>query len=100
MTPRHAITGAAVANCLGADNRTAFDRAFAGTDAFSPSTAFSDFPFVTSLGILPPLSISAEDRLACTPTRLANVALASVIQLRPSVRAAGPPLRSIWRPPP
>ena len=88
MTSGHAITGAALSNCLGTDSRTAFESAFAGTDAFSPSTAFSDFPFATSLGVMPMPTIADEDRLACTPTRLASVALASVRQLRPAVRGA------------
>ena len=82
------ITGAAAANCLGIDNPTVFDRAFASVDAFSPSTEFFDFPFVTALGIMPALEVTDEDRLACTPTRLAVVAFASVRQLRPAVRAA------------
>jgi len=83
-----AITGAAVANCLGTDTPTVFDRAFAGIEAFSPATAFFEFPFATVLGILPALEVSTDDGLACTPTRVANVAFASVRQLRPAVRAA------------
>lgn len=86
MTARHAITGAAVANCLGTDNSTVFERAFAGVDAFSPASEFFPFPFETALGIMP--ALVTEDRLACTPTRLATVALASVRQLRPAVRTA------------
>lgn len=88
MTAGHAITGAAVANCLGTDNRSVLERAFAGVDAFSPSTAFFDFPFTTALGVMPAVRFADEDRLACVPTRLATVALASVRQLRPAVRAA------------
>jgi 3-oxoacyl-[acyl-carrier-protein] synthase-1 len=83
----HAITGAALANCLGADNRTVFERAFAGTDAFAPGSAFHELPFATTLGIMPAPPPS-PDVLACTPSRLATVALASVRQLRPAVRAA------------
>jgi 3-oxoacyl-[acyl-carrier-protein] synthase-1 len=84
----HAITGAALANCLGTDNRTVFERAFAGADGFSPGNAFFDFPFATALGIMPALEPSDDDVLDCTPTRLATIALASVRQLRPAVRAA------------
>ena len=86
VTARHAITGAALANCLGTDNGAVFERAFAGVDAFSPSSEYFSFPFSTALGLMP--ALATEDRLACTPTRLAGVALASVRQLRPSVRAA------------
>lgn len=87
----HAITGAAVANCLGTDNRTVFERAFAGADAFAPGSAFHEFPFATALGIMPgldPAPSDPEEILACTPTRLATVARASVRQLGPAVRAA------------
>ena len=45
------VTGVALANCLGADSATVFERAFAGVDAFSPASAFFEFPFQTSLGI-------------------------------------------------
>lgn len=86
MTARHAITGAAVANCLGTDTGTVLERAFAGVEAFSPASAFFAFPFETALGIMPALHV--DDRLACTATRLATVALASVHQMRPAVRAA------------
>ncbi len=86
MTARLAITGAAVANCLGTDNGTVFERAFAGVDAFTPASEFATFPFETALGLMP--ALATEDRLACTPTRLAGVALASVRQLRPAVRSA------------
>jgi len=88
VTGGHAITGAAVANCLGADTPTVFERAFAGNDAFSPATAFFEFPFATALGLVPAFEPSADDLLACTPTRVATVALASIRQLRPAVRAA------------
>jgi 3-oxoacyl-[acyl-carrier-protein] synthase-1 len=84
----YAITGAAVANCLGADNRTAFDAAFSGVEAFAPATAYFDFPFATVLGVMPSSTSTDEDRLDCAPTRLATVALASVRQIRPQVRAA------------
>lgn len=88
MSTGHAITGAAIANCLGADNRTAFDAAFAGVEAFSPATAYFDFPFSTVLGVLPMYATTEEDHLDCAMTRLAHVALASVRQIRPQVRAA------------
>lgn len=88
MTSGLAISAAAIANCLGAENRTAFDAAFSGVEAFSPATAYFDFPFSTVLGVLPPYALADEDRLECTMTRLANVALASVRQIRPQVRAA------------
>ncbi len=88
MSEGHAITGAAVANCLGIDNATVFERAFAGAEAFSPSGAYHEFPFTTQLGILPAFTPGPDEVLACTPTRLANVALASVRQLRPAVRAS------------
>lgn len=88
MNEGHAITGAAIANCLGTDNATVFERAFEGAEAFSPSAAYHEFPFTTALGILPAFTPGPDDVLACTPTRLANVALASVRQLRPHVRAA------------
>ena len=81
----HAITGVALANCLGVDNGTVFERAFAGVDSFSPGSAYFDFPFETALGILPSLPPAELD---AAPTRLAAVALASVRQLRPTVRAA------------
>ncbi|HEY4057065.1 MAG TPA: beta-ketoacyl synthase N-terminal-like domain-containing protein [Kofleriaceae bacterium] len=79
------VTGMAIANCLGIDNDTVFDRAFKGGDAFSPADAYAELPFPAVLGIMPP--IAAND-LDCTPTRIANVAFASVRQLRPAVRAA------------
>jgi 3-oxoacyl-[acyl-carrier-protein] synthase-1 len=91
VTAGHAITAVAVGNCLGTDNHTVFERAFAGADAFSDRSAFAEFPFPTALGVMPALPPSAsadDDRLACTATRLATVALASVRQLRPAVRAA------------
>jgi len=81
----YAITGAAIANCLGADNRTAFDAAFAGAETFSPAAAYFDFPFPTVLGVLP--AYQAEP-LDCAMTRLATVALASVRQIRPQVSTA------------
>lgn len=92
MTRGHPITAVAIANCLGTDNRTVFERAFAGADAFSPASAFYEFPFATVLGIMPsPLSSGAAwsaQGLDCIPTRLATVLLPSVRQLRPAVRAA------------
>ncbi len=107
MTTAHAITAAALANCLGTDSRTVLDRAFAGADAFSPAGAFHEFPFPTMLGVMPgidrqrererPLWIEPrdatrggidDDGLDCIPTRLAMAALPSVRQLRPAVHAA------------
>ena len=85
----HAITAAALANCLGTDRRTVLDRAFAGDDGFAPASAFYAFPFPTMLGILPrpapPPDAAPERRI---PTRLAEVSLPSVDQMRPAVRAA------------
>jgi len=92
MTAGHVVTGAALANCLGTDSRTVFERAFAGEgpdgDAFSPASAFSEFPFPTQLGIMSGAAPSDEDVLDCAPTRLATIALASMRQLRPAVRGA------------
>jgi 3-oxoacyl-[acyl-carrier-protein] synthase I len=102
VTRGHAITAAALANCLGTDRRTVLDRAFAGDDAFSPADAFYEFPFPTMLGILPGINawrglrvagsqaspLGDDDAIDCVPTRLAMVALPSVRQLRPAVRAA------------
>ena len=97
MTTAHAITAAAIANCLGTDGRTVLDRGFAGDDAMSPAGAFGEFPFATVLGVMPGISarrgLRAADgvpdhELDCTPTRLAMAALPSVRQLRPAVRAA------------
>ncbi|CAN5491947.1 beta-ketoacyl-[acyl-carrier-protein] synthase family protein [soil metagenome] len=75
---RYAITGAAIANCLGADHATVMDRAFAGSDGFSPANAFAELPFVTSLGVMP----------IDEPMRLPGVALPAVRELAPAVRAA------------
>lgn len=89
MTGGHAITAAALANCLGTDNRTVFECAFRGAEAFSPASAFYGFPFTTMLGVMPSASERDEaDALACIPTRLARVTQASVRQLRPGVAAA------------
>lgn len=100
MTTAHAITAAALANCLGTDSRTVLDRAFAGDDAFSPASALHEFPFPTMLGIMPGIERhrglratdsarnSDHDALDCIPTRLAMAALPSVRELRPAVRAA------------
>jgi 3-oxoacyl-[acyl-carrier-protein] synthase-1 len=87
VTAGHAITGAALANCLGTDSRTALDRGFAGVDAFAPGAAFCELPFPTVLGIMPGLAAAASRELDCTPTRLATVALAAVRQLVPAARA-------------
>ena len=73
------ITGAAIANCLGTDNRTVLDRAFAGTAAFSPASAYCDVPFETVLGVMPVLP---AEGLACVMTRVAQIAFASVAQLQ------------------
>ncbi len=86
MTAGYPITGAAIANCLGMDNATAFERAFSGADAFSPAAELHAFPFATVLGVMPASPV--EHRLSCTPTRQAAVAFASVAQLRPAARAA------------
>ncbi len=88
MSRGHAITGVAVANCLGADTETVFEHAFTGTDTFCPANTFFEFPFTTVLGILPSLRSSAAELPGCTSTRLSSVALASARQLRPSVQAA------------
>ena len=88
MTQPHVITGAALANCLGLDNRTVFERAFAGADAFLPGSAFCELPFATALGVVPAIQRTDDDALDCVATRLATLALASVRQLRPAVRGA------------
>lgn len=92
MTRGHPITAVAIANCLGTDNRTVFERAFAGADAFSPAGACYELPFATVLGIMPgPLTSGAAwsaQGLDYVPTRLATVLSPSVRQLRPAVRAA------------
>jgi 3-oxoacyl-[acyl-carrier-protein] synthase-1 len=75
----YAITGAAIANCLGTDNRTVLDRAFAGTAAFAPANAYYDVPFTTVLGVMPVLP---AEGLACVMTRVAQIAFASVEQLQ------------------
>ncbi len=79
MTAGHVITGAALANCLGNDNASAFERAYSGNDAFSPGGAFCELPFATVLGVM---------ALSGGGTRQAMVALASVRQLEPQVHAA------------
>lgn len=93
VTPGHAITGAAIANCLGADHRAVCARAFAGDAAFAPGEAFFEFPFATMLGIAPQLDdaaagVATEPAIDCAPTRLARLALASARQLVPAVRGA------------
>jgi len=89
VTGGHAITAVAIGNCLGTDNATVFERAFAGTDTLSAGSAFFDFPFPTALGVMPALPLRPDDdRLACTATRQAAVAFVSVRQLRPAVRTA------------
>lgn len=93
MTRGHPITAAAIANCLGTENRTVFDAAFAGAEVFSPASAFYAFPFPTMLGVMPytppaERAITEREALERIPTRLASVTLASVCQLRPAVRAA------------
>lgn len=82
----YAVTGAAVANCLGTDHDAVCERAFAGVDAFSPAGAFHEFPFATALGVM--AELEPADHVACTPTRVARIALAAVRRLRPAVRAA------------
>jgi 3-oxoacyl-[acyl-carrier-protein] synthase I len=81
----YAITGAAIANCLGTDNRIVLDRAFAGTAAFAPANAYYDVPFVTVLGVMPVLD---SEGLACVMTRVAQIAFASVKQLQPAAHAS------------
>lgn len=88
MTPGHAVTGAALANCLGTESGAVLERAFAGVDAFSSGSTLFELPFATALGILPCFEPGADERLACATTRLSTVALASARQLRPAVRAA------------
>jgi 3-oxoacyl-[acyl-carrier-protein] synthase-1 len=97
VTDGHAITGVALANCLGGDNRAVFERAFAGADVFLPADAYCEFPFTTMLGVMPPgLAAALEAELdalgrawpACAPTRLTRLALASVRQIRQAVGAA------------
>lgn len=90
MTDGQVVTGTAIANCLGTENRTVFEQAFAGVDTFSPASAYAELPFAAVLGIIPSLepAWSDDDRLDCTATRLARVAFASVRQIRPAVRAA------------
>jgi len=74
---RYAITGAAIANCLGVA-QVAIERAFAGQDGFSQASAYGDFPFTTSLGVMP----------IAEPMRLAGVALPSVRAIESAVHAA------------
>ncbi|HET9621059.1 MAG TPA: beta-ketoacyl synthase N-terminal-like domain-containing protein [Kofleriaceae bacterium] len=89
MTARHAITGTAIANCLGADHEAVFARAFAGADAFSPGDAFFPLPFQTVLGVMAGELARPEDVLhGCAATRLATLALTSVRQLKPAVADA------------
>jgi 3-oxoacyl-[acyl-carrier-protein] synthase-1 len=89
MSSRHAITGVAIANCLGTRNDTVFGRTFIGEDGFRPATAYFAFPFETELGIVPLEEMDERtDAPACTPTRIARVALASVQQLRNAASAA------------
>lgn len=88
MSSGHAITGAAVVNCLGADSRTVFEHAFAGTETFASAAAFYEFPFATVLGVMPGLGSSDAELPGCTSTRLSTIALASARQLRPAVHAA------------
>jgi 3-oxoacyl-[acyl-carrier-protein] synthase-1 len=79
VTAGHVITGAALANCLGNDNASAFERAYSGNDAFSPGSAFCELPFATVLGVM---------QLGGAGTRQAMIADASVRQLEQQVRAA------------
>ncbi|CAN5901340.1 beta-ketoacyl-[acyl-carrier-protein] synthase family protein [soil metagenome] len=94
MSSGHAITGAAIANCLGADTGTVCDQAFAGAETFAPARGFFEFPFATVLGMMPGLGSSDVELPGCTSTRLSTVALASARQLLPSVVAA----RGRWSP--
>ncbi|MEZ4359268.1 MAG: beta-ketoacyl synthase N-terminal-like domain-containing protein [Kofleriaceae bacterium] len=83
MSARLRITGAAVANCLGADSANVLERAFAGTEAFSPASDVFDLPFATEVGAMLDVEAPRTDGwpLACAATRLARVALASAQQL-------------------
>jgi 3-oxoacyl-[acyl-carrier-protein] synthase-1 len=86
---RHAITGAAIANCLGTRNDTVLSRAFGGMEAFRPGSDYFAFPFETELGIVPLEEMDESNEApARAPTRIARVALASVQQLRNAVRVA------------
>lgn len=88
MNRRHAITGAAIANCLGPDTDTALAAAFAGVAAFSPGSAAFELPFATVVGVLEEPAEAVPWPFACARTRLARVAAASVRQLRPAAEAA------------
>lgn len=88
MASGYAVTGAALANCLGTESTAVFERAFAGIDAFSAGEAFAQFPFTTVLGVMPALDRTSRDALICTPTRVTNIAFASARQIRPAARAA------------
>lgn len=87
MTAPVAITGMALANCLGDQSAAALAGAFAGREAFVPAEAFCALPFPAVLGVLPGLEGGAWD-LACTPTRVARCAWASARQLAPAVGRA------------
>ena len=80
-----AITGAALANCLGTDSKTVLERAFSGTTAFSPAQAYFAFPFETMLGVFPKFT---PDHLDCAMTRVAMLAMASVQQIKAPVAEA------------
>lgn len=86
MVEPYRITGAAIANCLGSDNASVFANAFSGASTFRDAAEFAEFPFATVLGIMPKLE--EYGGLDCTPTRVANIAFASVRQLRSAVAAA------------
>lgn len=88
MARKYAITGVAAANCLGPDTASVFDAAFSGVSSFTDAGAFAEFPFATVLGVMSKSGLCGADALDCTPTRVANIAFASVRQMRPAVRAA------------
>lgn len=80
------ITATAIANCLGAEATSVFERAFTGTAAFVPAKQVFDVAFETVVGEMPELA--RGDQLACAMTRIATLVLASARQLRPAVQAA------------
>jgi 3-oxoacyl-[acyl-carrier-protein] synthase-1 len=82
-----AITGVAIANCLGADAAAVADAAFAGDAGLVPGDAYAALPFATALGVIAGAE-ALPSELACAPTRIARIAAASVRALAPAVQAA------------
>lgn len=80
------VTACALANCLGTDAATVFDRAFTGASGFIPANKVFDVAFETVIGEMP--AFSAEETLTCPMTRIATLALASVRQIRSGVAVA------------